>query len=359
MAKGDKKSWRPKSRLSLAVCLTAVGGAIAVFGFGAAYVDKLIGYMNQGLKQLGVAMTVTGTTIVAAAWVLKGAAWMMPKWFAGYKRMLAAKGFEPAIIIFSVVLGGALFMFGQLWGAILPVLGFSFAGMPGSAMTLPTAPKASAIKIASGAGPVTQSAGVDWVDSVTRYGAIAAVNTWTALTYFNGGALGVVQVPSKAAFISQIEISSAFDVNSTAAVYKLLTAIRMSGSGFVSGGIYKFLGQCGTHVQVNAFSAMSHHKVTTYMTRIPVKPSDQITIEGAMLAEDCGDLTISVTLHFSSNDPGAGIVDSDCRNVNVSAVDTPTAMTTFAGDTFGNYKVPTNRNRIVGVVTGIAVDFSA
>lgn len=217
------------------------------------------------------------------------------------------------------------------------------------------------IKISSGPGRVLTGGGgkSDFVDSATREVDIAAVNTWTALTNFGATAAGNVRVPTKATYLTKIEISTAFDVNSTAAVYKLLSAIRLSGPGMKNGGNYRFIGQVGTHVQVNAFSAMSRHKVQVYLTRIPVNGGDDITIEGAMLAEDCGDVTMAVTLHFGLGDPGAGIVDGDIRHANITAVDTPTALTLVGADTLGAFQVPGNRTKIIGVVTAMAVDFAA
>jgi len=213
--------------------------------------------------------------------------------------------------------------------------------------------------VSTGPGPVLSGNDGDWVDSVTREVDLSAVNTWTALTNYGATAAGAVQVPSKARFISKIEISTAWDVNSTAAVYKLMSAIRLSGNGLVNGGIYKFLGQVGYHAQVNAFASGSYHQMTTYMTRIPVSPSDQISIEGNMLAEDAGDATIVCTLHFSGSDPGSGIVDADCRNNNITAVDTATSMTTLGGDTLGVFKVPTNRSKIIGIAIAVAPDMAA
>ena len=215
------------------------------------------------------------------------------------------------------------------------------------------------INVGTGPGTILQGKAAKWVDSVVRHIDITAVNTWTALTAFGATTEGSIQVPSKAKFLTKIEISTAFDVDSTAAVYKLLSAIRLSGNGLVKGGLYKFFGQVGSHVQVNNFSAMSKHKITTYMTRIPVSPSDKITVEGIMLAEDMGALTIAVCLHFSASDPGAGILDSDIRHANITAVSTPTGLNMIGADTEGSFKVPSDAQKIIGLVKAIAVDFTA
>lgn len=255
----------------------------------------------------------------------------------------------------ALVLAFSGFVLWIIWGCALMALGF----MRGISSPFEAPAFGGGGRVISSLPGSVAGSKEDWVDSVTREVDIAAVNTWTALTNYGATAAGAVQVPSKARYLSKIEISTAWDVTSTAAVYKLMSAIRLSGNGLVNGGIYKFLGQCGYHAQVNAFAAGSYHGVQTYLTRIPVSPSDSISIEGVMLAEDAGDITIAVTLHFSASDPGSGIVDADCRNNNITAVDTSTSMTTLAGDTLGVFKIPTNRNKIIGIVTAVAPDMAA
>jgi hypothetical protein len=210
-----------------------------------------------------------------------------------------------------------------------------------------------------GAAPVITGGVSGFVDSITRHASITAVNTWTALTYYGAVAEGNPRVPMRAKFISEIQISSAFDVDSAAAAYKLATAIKLSGAGMKNGGLYRFIGQCGSAVQVNAFATMHSMPITRYPCRIPVNPGDEIVIEGAMIAEDAGDVTISVTIKFSASDPGVGIVDGDVRFAALTALETKVSHTTFGADTLGTFKVPATAARLLGFCKSMSIDFTA
>jgi len=117
---------RKKEKMSLAVIVTVGGLATLMSTFASQWVAKLLGYLNQGMKQMALGIEVTGATIVMAAWAAKAGAWLAPKWFAGYKRFLSEKGLEPAWIAFTGVLAVALGLtLGPLAGS-LPFLVMAF-----------------------------------------------------------------------------------------------------------------------------------------------------------------------------------------------------------------------------------------
>lgn len=131
-------------------------------------------------------------------------------------------------------------------------------------------------------------------------GDISAVDTWTALNSQAGAAQTMI-IPEGVTRISGIEIDVAVDLGTSAVSVRVSTQVKLSGRGF-PGGPHVMGGPSGG---IAAFGT-STGAVALPLTKsydglnLPVNSGSTFSIEGVLVGEDPGDVTMTVTVLFES-----------------------------------------------------------
>lgn len=201
--------------------------------------------------------------------------------------------------------------------------------------------------------------GLGLVDSIAREGDISSVDTWTALQGIGASSVGDVKVPIDAKALSRIDIVVTADMDTPAGGLACLAGFRMSGNGLATGGIHRYLTHGFTAGGKTAGEAACRTKVVSMPTKIAVKGGNEISLEGIMLGEDVGTLTMEIVLTFTKELRESGIEDGDFREADITAVDTDTILTAVGASTLGNIKCPVERSLIAASVGLLCVDVGA
>ena len=96
-----------------------------------------------------------------------------------------------------------------------------------------------------------------------------------------------------------------------------------------------------------------------YPLNIPVKGGNKIKVEGIMLGEDMGDLTMIVQMVFTKAENPGGYVDADIREADIAAVDTVTNLTNIGASAEGSFDVPIEAKTLQTIATMVVPDFGA
>lgn len=203
--------------------------------------------------------------------------------------------------------------------------------------------------------------GIPILDSDYREGDLTAADTWATLSDREGAGDGAIKVPAKSgyAYITSVTIMLAVTASGLGAAGQLATnfACQLSGNALRKGGFYRFIGPSLSQLQYGTGDICGSVMLlpVTYATAIPVT-NGEITVQGNMLGEDAGTVTMGVILTFGASPSPGGYVDGDVRDVALTALNTLAAATALGGDTPGTPIVPSNASKLAGIAIAAALD---
>lgn len=172
-----------------------------------------------------------------------------------------------------------------------------------------------------------------------------AADTYFTLTAKGAATPGNFQVPGNVSTITEIRVTGSVDYTADAH-YGCSTAINLNGAG-IGQGFQQYPGPCFGAVGAATFNAgLVTGAPEIYHTNIPVVPGGEIQAQGVIMGEDPGAaMRLQVNLVYDGI-PGR-IVDSDYRECDLTAANTPVRLNARGGVAVGSFK--TTKRPIVEV----------